>query len=51
MRIDVEKAMALFEWIGAASYTARWEREAEWPAVPIGFHLVRPLEKYLSILQ
>lgn len=51
MRIDVEKAMALLEWIGAASHTAGWECEGEWPTVPIGFQFIRSLEENLSVLQ
>lgn len=51
LRIEVEKAMTLLEWIGAASHTAGWKREAEWPTVPIGFHFVRSLEENLFVLQ
>lgn len=51
LRIEVEKAMTLLEWIGAASHTAGWKCEAEWPIVPIGFHFIRSLEENLSVLQ
>ena len=43
--------MALLEWIGAASHTAGWKCEAEWPSVSIGFHSVRSLEENLSVLE
>lgn len=43
--------MALLEWIGAASHTASWKCEAEWPTVSIGFHSVRSFEENLSVLQ
>ena len=51
MRVNVKKAMALFEWIGAASHTVVWKRKAERPTVPIGFHCVRSLEENLPVLQ
>ena len=51
LRIHVEKAMALLEWIGAASHTAGWECEAEGPTVPIGFHFIGPFEENLLVLE
>ena len=49
--IDVEKAVALFEWIGAASHAVGRKRKGEWPAVPIGFHFIRSLKKDLPVLE
>ena len=51
LRINVKKAVALFEWICAASHAVGWECEAEWPTVPSGFHSVGSLEKNLLVFK